>query len=199
LDTDQVRTVEFPAVMVAGDAEKLEILAPTHTVTWLCLLPPQPDPVRIYVVVLPGLTERLPDEPTEPTPLSIDAVVAFDIDQLKVVEFPDVMVVGDAEKLEILTPTHTVTWLCMLPLDPFAVRIYVVVLPGLTEIEPDVPTEPTPLSIDMEVAFNTDQLKVVELPAVMVVGDAEKLEIFGPTVTVTWLCLLPPAPFAVRV
>jgi hypothetical protein len=130
--------------------------------------------------------------------LSIDTEVALDTDQLSVVEFPAVMVVGDAEKLEILTPTDTVTWLCLVPPGPVAVRLYVVVLPGLTETEPDVPTEPTPLSIDTEVAFVTDQLKVVEFPAMMVVGDAEKFEISGATDTFTWEAVLPPHPVAVR-
>jgi hypothetical protein len=58
---------------------------------------------------------------------------------------------------------------------PGTVALYVVVVEGVTVVEPDgtVVKEPTPLSIDIEVAFCVAQLSVTDCPAVMVVAFAE--------------------------
>jgi hypothetical protein len=49
------------------------------------------------------------------------------------------------------------------------------VLPlGLADLLPEEATDPIPLSIATEVAFETDQFRVVELPAVIELGDALK-------------------------
>lgn len=50
------------------------------------------------MVVTPGKTIELPEEPTVPTPLSMVIDVAFDTLQLKVDELPAVMLVGLAVK-----------------------------------------------------------------------------------------------------
>jgi hypothetical protein len=49
-----------------------------------------------------------------------------------------------------------------------------VVAAGETDVVPDEPTAPTPWSIVTDVAFDTFQLKVAELPAVILDGLAVK-------------------------
>jgi hypothetical protein len=53
------------------------------------------------------------------------------------------------------------------------------VLPGLTDLLPDAATVPIPPSIDTEFAFDTDQLRVVALPAAIEVGEAVNHAIIG--------------------
>ena len=76
-----------------------------------------------------------------------------------------------------------------------------VVVPGLTTLVVPV-TVPTPLSMLRLVAPDTDQLKVLLCPAVMVAGVAMKLEMAGGcgagfTVTVVVAVTLPAAFVAV--
>ena len=53
----------------------------------------------VYVVVLVGETDRVPEVETEPIPGLIDTLVAFDDDQLSVELPPLLIVLGDADKL----------------------------------------------------------------------------------------------------
>jgi len=80
----------------------------------------------------------------------------------------------------------TVTIVCRVwfPPQPLAVKVKVVVPPGLTDRLPKVATVPIPPSMDTEFAFDTDQFRVVELPAVMRLGEAVKYEILGAGQTV---------------
>ena len=57
--------------------------------------------------------------------------------------------------------------------------MYVVVVVGLTEVEPLGPKVPTPLLIETLVTFVVDQVSVDEFPAMIVVGEAVKLLIVG--------------------
>jgi len=77
----------------------------------------------------------------------------------------------------------------------------VVVVAGLTLIEPFAGCAPTPLSMVTLVAFVVDQLKVVAPPAGIVAGVAVKLLTVGNalTVTVTVALAVPPGPVAVSV
>ena len=68
-----------------------------------------------------------------------------------------------------------------------------VVAAGLTAVLVPV-TVPTALSMESEVAFEADQDSVVLVPAVIVAGDAVKLEIEGAATTVTVTCLVAVAP-----
>jgi hypothetical protein len=58
--------------------------------------------VSVKVVVAPGKTMLLPEEPTAPTPLSIVTDVAFDTFQLKMLEPPRLILDGLAMK-ELIT------------------------------------------------------------------------------------------------
>jgi hypothetical protein len=60
-----------------------------------------------------------------------------------------------------------------------AVSVKVVVAPGKTIVLPEEPTVPTPWSIVTDVAFDTLQLKVVELPRLILDGLAMKELITG--------------------
>jgi hypothetical protein len=66
------------------------------------LLPAALLAVSVKVVVAPGKTMLLPEEPTAPTPLSIVTDVAFDTFQLKMLEPPRLILDGLAMK-ELIT------------------------------------------------------------------------------------------------
>jgi hypothetical protein len=66
------------------------------------LLPAALLAVSVKVVVAPGKTMLLPEEPTAPTPLSIITDVAFDTFQLKMLEPPRLILDGLAMK-ELIT------------------------------------------------------------------------------------------------
>ena len=72
----------------------------------------------------------------------------------------------------ILGTSMTVTVACALenPPVPTAVRVYVVVSVGVTEVEPLAGFAPMPLSIETEVEFVTDHVSVADEPAMTVAG-----------------------------
>ena len=72
---------------------------------------------------------------------------------------------------------------------------------GETVVEPEVATEPTPLSIEIEVALAVSQESVKLWPFSMVVVLATKEIILagGMTVTTVEVVVVPPSPVAVRV
>src|SRR3954447_13134624 len=103
-----------------------------------------------------------PDTGCAPTPLSIVTEVALVVFQISVEFCPLVMVLGVAEK-EIVGAgcvTVTVAVLVITPPGPVAVSVYVVVDDGLTPTDPDAGLLPTPLSIEIDVAFVVDQVSV---------------------------------------
>jgi hypothetical protein len=61
-----------------------------------------------------------------------------------------------------------------------AVRIYVVVTAGLTDVAPLAPTAPMPLMV-APVALDVVQLNIAEPPALMLDGEAENDNITGST------------------
>jgi hypothetical protein len=66
-----------------------------------------------------------------------------------------------------------------LPAALLAVRVKEVLAAGKTMVFPEEPTAPTPLSIVIDVAFDTFQLKLVELPRAILDGLAVKELITG--------------------
>ena len=138
--------------------------------------------VKVYVVVVFGETEVEVLGPKVPTPLSIVTLVTFVVDQVSVDEFPLMIDVGEAVKLLIVGDgwvTVTVTVAVVVPPGPVAVKVYVVVVFGVTEVEPLGPKVPTPLSIVTLVVFVVDQVSVDEFPMMIAVGEAVKLLIVG--------------------
>ena len=59
-----------------------------------------------------------------------------------------------------------------LPPLPVAVAVYVVLLPGVTDTDPDGPTTPTPGSMSTDVALVVDQERLELCPAAMLLGVA---------------------------
>src|ERR1039458_1810463 len=70
--------------------------------------------------------------------------------------------------------TVTVAVAVTLPAGATAVRVYVVVVAGVTVVEPVAATLPTPLSMETLVAPCTNQVNVELWPAEMVLGLASK-------------------------
>jgi len=147
--------------------------------------------VPVYVVVAVGETEVEPlaTGVTEPTPLSMEKEAAFEVVQESVAEPPFWMDGGLAESEHVGAAggggvvTVTVVVQCtVLPSDPVAVPVYVVVTAGETVTEPPDAgeTEPTPLLMEKDAAFFTDQVSVVESPFAMDAGLAESVQEHGP-------------------
>ncbi len=66
----------------------------------------------------------------------------------------------------------------MLPPAPVQVRVYVVLLPGETDtVPPEAEILPAPLSILAEVLLVQEAVRLVELPAVMLAGEAERVAV----------------------
>ena len=63
---------------------------------------------------------------------------------------------------------------------PFAVRVYFVVVVGLTVVEPDAETTPMPWSIETVVAFVVLHVSVEVFPAMIVAGFAESVAVGAP-------------------
>ena len=95
----------------------------------------------------------------------------------------------------------TVAVFVTVPPGPVAVSVYVVVEAGLTLAVPDAGLLPTPLSIEIDVALVLDQASVEDWPALIDVGDAEKVAVGAGCVTVTKavFVVVPPGPVAVSV
>jgi hypothetical protein len=73
----------------------------------------------------------------------------------------------------------TVTLAVALPPGPVAVKVYVVVCPGVTEVVPEAPTLPTPGSKSRLVAFFDVQFKPVSWPFSMEVEAALRVTVGG--------------------
>jgi len=102
---DQVKLVALPEVMVVGLALKvttgLGVTAFTLTVAVLLVVPPAPVAVIVYVVVLVGETDFVPDNDVLPILGEKDTEVALLLDQVKVEKLPEVIMVGLALKLAV--------------------------------------------------------------------------------------------------
>ena len=87
----------------------------------------------------------------------------------------------------------TITWVfaTLLPLELVAVSMYVVELPGDTDLDPLVATSPIPGWMLTEVALATLQLKVDEAPVVMLLGDELNEVIVGIAVAAGGVALVP--------
>ena len=146
------------------------------------VVPPGPVAVKVYVVVVVGLTEVVVLGPKVPTPLLIETLVTFVVVQVSVDEFPLMIDAGLAVKLLIVgagSVTVTVTVAVVVPPGPVAVKVYVVVVFGVTEVEPLGPKVPTPLLIETLVTFVVVQVNVDEFPLMIAAGEAVKLLIVG--------------------
>jgi hypothetical protein len=133
-----------------------------------------------------------PDTGCDPTPLSMETFVALVVLQTSVEAWPVPTVFGDAEKETVGAGTVTVTVavLVVVPPGPLAVSVYVVVDDGLTLVLPDVAWLPTPLSMEIDVAFDDVHVSVDDCPGLMVVGAAEKVAVGAAAPTVTVTCLV---------
>jgi hypothetical protein len=128
---DQVSVELCPALMLVGLAEKLTVGAGveplTVTVAVAVVVPPAPVAVNVYVVVAVGVTVTAPEAETVPMPLSIVTVLALVVFQVRVELWPEVMVVGLAEKVAVgagVEPfTVTVVFAVVVPPGPVAVRV----------------------------------------------------------------------------
>jgi len=74
-------------------------------------------------VVTRGETLRLPEVETLPIPLSMEALVALVLDQLRVVLAPLLMVVELAERLPVGAGIVTVTCAVLVPPGPVSVMV----------------------------------------------------------------------------
>jgi len=81
--------------------------------------------------------------------------------------------------------TVTVAWAVVVPFDPVAVSVYVVVALGKTTVLPDAGTEPTPLSMLTDVALAVDHVSTELPPCSMVSGFAENETVRGGFAVVT--------------
>ena len=77
--------------------------------------------------------------------------------------------------------------------------VYVVVVVGLTGTDPDVGFDPTPLSIETDVAFVVVHVSVDDCPAPIVVGDALNVAVGAGCPTVIVTCAVRGVPSAVPV
>ena len=82
--------------MAGGSGRLTPAGAVTVTLVSATALPPGPVALAMYVVDAEGLTVRLPDASTVPTPLSIVTPVALEEFQESVVDWPLSMAAGDA-------------------------------------------------------------------------------------------------------
>ena len=156
------------------------------------------------MVFVVGETDCVPlvgSVPLQPL-LAVQEVALVEL-QESVEDCPFVMVPGLAERVTVgaeAAVTVTVAdWLADPPA-PVHAREYVVVVPGETERDPEVPVAVKLVPVQ-EVAFVELQLSVEDCPPVMVPGLAESETVGAGTVTVTVVdCVAdPPAPVQVRV
>ena len=99
-------------------------------------------------MVVVGLMLVLPSTARVPLVPGMDTEVALVVVQRSVVDWPSVIVAASAVKLSIrgLTLTVTASVAAVQPLTPPAVRVYLVVVAGLTLLLPEATgvTDPTP-------------------------------------------------------
>jgi hypothetical protein len=107
----QARVDEPPGGIISGVALNVMVgkAASTVTFTGTEADPPAPVAVIVYVVVVIGETLTEPFTGTAPTPLSIEAVIALAVVQVRVEDPPFTMVAGDAEMIAVGGGLVTVT------------------------------------------------------------------------------------------
>src|SRR5712691_6887042 len=142
----------------------------------------------------PGATVNDAGEMVKKLPLCVSVIAAEAVptfESVKLSVAPDAPVASSMPPGNMPTITRapapvtvTVVVAVAVPPCPFAVSVYVVVWVGETLTLPDAFCVPTPLSMETDPAWIVDQESVDELPAVIVEGFAEKLEIAGPGVPV---------------
>jgi hypothetical protein len=115
---------DWPLRIVVGDAANVAAGGAGFTVTVAVFVtvPPGPVAVSVYVVVEVGLTLVEPESACEPRPLSMETDVAFADVQVRVDDWPLMIVVGDAENVAVGgVAAETVTVTCAVGGDAFAV------------------------------------------------------------------------------
>jgi hypothetical protein len=171
--------------------------------------PPAPVQTRVNVVALASAAVlSLPAvalAPLQPP----DAVhdVAFAEVQVNVLLPPLATLVGDADKetvgVGVDAVTETVLLACALPPAPLQLSVKLVVVVSAPVLwEPDVALPPLqPPDAVQEVALVEDQVSVLLLPLLMLVGDAdsETVGVAALTETVALVCAVPPDPVQLKV
>jgi hypothetical protein len=137
--------------------------------------------VSVYVVVVVGDTVLLPDAVTVPMPWSIETTgFAPETIHCRFVDCPELMVPLLAIKPFITGdpgwPTVSIAVAVAEPALLVAVRVYVVVEVGETVGVLFKEGEPTPLSMEIEVAPLIFHCRVADCPVVIVLGFAVKLK-----------------------
>jgi hypothetical protein len=109
----------------------------------------------------------------------METVVALVVDHESVAVLPPVMVAGEADSIAVGAElcTVTVALAVAVPLFPVAVRVYSVVVDGVTVVEPDAGTVPMPGAIETAVALVVLQLSIAGFPATTVVGAAASVAV----------------------
>jgi|SRR5215471_4636530 len=110
----------------------------------------------------------------------LTVTASFDV-QVRVTACPEVeMVLGEADRVTATGETVTVAVAVAVPPGPWADAVKVVVVLILVVTVPDAgDTEPIPLSILSEVAFDVDQVRVEVPPDDTAVGEAENWMVGG--------------------
>jgi hypothetical protein len=191
---EEVLLVSEDVLLVPDDVPVM----PDVTINWVLawLLPLELVAVRTYCVEVPGAIAVDPVFATLPIPGWMFTVVAFETFQLKVEDDPAVILPGDILNELIagrpvedspvpvlaLVPVPA-TAICVeavvSPAALVAVRIYVVVVAGVTALVPLTATFPIPLSRLTLLAPLTVQLRVELPPGFMLVGLALNEAITG--------------------
>ena len=205
---DQVNVLLDPLVTEVGDAERLTVGAGVEAVTdteaLFCVVPPAPEQLSVYVVlVLRPPVLAVPEvarAPLQPP----DAVqdVAFADDHVRVLAPPLATVVGDADRLTVgkgVEPSiETDALACPVPPAPVhvSVKVELVVRPPVLAA-PEVARVPLqPPDAVHDVALVDDHVRVLAALLAIVVGDADNVTVGcgvdPPTVTVVLACAVRP-------
>src|SRR5579864_4578834 len=163
-----------PALIEGGVAVKLAITGtPTVTVTVILQVafPPGPRALTVYVVVCAGFTETVPVLSTCPMPGVMKTLLALTLVHASVDDWPAAMVGGVAVHpvsctwfgvVSTTTVTDAVSSFTLLR----AVRIYVVVCVGETEIDPFTDWFPRPAIFTVS-AFSVFQVSIDDCPVMI--------------------------------
>jgi hypothetical protein len=152
----------------------------------------------VYVEVEVGVVDSVLEVPLAPVhpPLAVQEVALVEL-QVSVEELPCVIEDGEADKDRVGAIKDTVTDLLIDPPVTLSLqtKVYVLFVVGVTTSEAEVallPNQP-PLAVQ-EVASVDDQVRVEEEPALIDVGEAERVRVMGETITLVLAIAEPLSP-----
>ena len=176
--------VETAVALRLVGAEGAAVSGMKVTVAFADAVPPAPVHVIVYVVVTIGETLTDPETPDGVNPLPVQLVALVE-DHESVDDCPAMTDVGDAERetVGVGMVTVTVAFADAVPPAPVQVTVYVVVMEGVTLIEPDTPDGVKLVPVH-DVAFVEFHVSVLEPPRVTEVGAAETEAVGAGGVTV---------------